>query len=1442
MKLQSRRRPTSGPTRLRAFLVGSAALSLLVVPWAAAPAHAATYALVYSTSADRAAPVGLDGAAVGGSIYVFTTPDTSVSKVDFFLDNPAASGTPFHTEGAGPFDFVGTSGSLALPYNTSSLTDGGHSITAKVTLSGGAAGPVLTGNFTVSNSTNNGPAAPTGVLATAGDTQVSLSWNAAAGAVGYNVFRSTTSTVNTSGAPVNGATKITGTTFVNTGLTNDTTYYYVVQSVDSQDRSALSSTVSATPVAAPTQSDIYSIVFSTSANRSAPLPLSSASVSGNIYAFTTPTTNVSKVVFYLDDPTRSGTPYHTETWRPFDFVGGTDTTALPFDTASLTDGTHRISAVFTLTGGAAGPALTATFTVGNASSSPAAPVVTPSAGNGVVSLSWGGVAGVTGYNVFRSTTSTVNTTGTPLNGATKITGTSYTDTAVVNGTTYYYVVQAVGSNGLTTNSAVVSATPNPPNPQPGSVSAKINFSNSTFVPPTGYLRDFGEALSSRTGPEQGTGYTYGWVTPGTNTPLSLVGNGRDRAYSGQPDRRLASLMHMQGGDYASFPDVKTPGSWAMLVPNGWYAVTVAVGDAGGATNSQHTINVENQNAIWRFQPTSNNQFDTATATVNVTDNYLTVSAAGGTNTKIDYLTIDSVANTSARPSVTQVAPVNTESGARRDVPVTVSVAMPTVGAGIDGNTLTSSTVSLVNAATGAQVNASLNTTGGGDAIILQPTTVLAALTTYRFTVTTGVKDTVGASFLPWSSVFTTGTTGGPTGGTSASFAQFPQATTAGELYTTLVMGPDGNLYAAGLHGVINRFPIGADGTLGTPTAITTVVDNEGGPRNLIGLAFAPGSTAANPTLWISSSADAYSNAPDWSGSIAKLTGANLTTYAKIVSNLPRSVSDHQTNDISFGPDGALYFAQGSMSSLGAADSTWGLRPEHPLSAAVLRLDPTQITSAPLDAKTADGGGTYNPKAAGAPLTIYASGVRNAYDLLWHSNGSLYAPTNGGSAGGNTPSTPSPLPAACSSRIDAATNGNYTGPAVTGLTNVADTQKDYLFKIVKGGYYGHPNPTGCEWVLNGGNPTAAVDPGEVAEYPVGTLPDRNWRGAAYDFGLHYSPNGVIEYQSSASGGALKNWMLITRYSAGSDVIAMKLGAGGVVTDVEVGIPGFTDLGNPLGIVENPANGNIYVSSLGNAQIVLLKPGTPPASVSAPTNVAATPGNGTVALSWTAGTGATGYNVFRSTTSPVATTGTPLSGATPITATSYTDNAVTNGTTYYYIVQSVGAGGATANSTQVQATPTAPTPGGALVVSSPDDAILGLPGSRLVFSTYSSSATPAKALTLTNTGTASITVSDIAIGGTNPGSYRLAAGQPTTVTLAAGASATVNVLFTPTAATNCPTTASPNLIANMEQYATLSFTTNSATSPTGSASLAGVNACGPEGNFEPVLAQVTRALGY
>ncbi|HKQ77388.1 MAG TPA: endo-1,4-beta-xylanase [Blastocatellia bacterium] len=87
--------------------------------------------------------------------------------------------------------------------------------------------------------------APTGLAATAGNAQVQLSWNASAGATSYNVKRATTS-----GGPYTTVASVSSPSFTNMGLTNGTTYFYVVSAVGANVESANSSQVSATPLAA----------------------------------------------------------------------------------------------------------------------------------------------------------------------------------------------------------------------------------------------------------------------------------------------------------------------------------------------------------------------------------------------------------------------------------------------------------------------------------------------------------------------------------------------------------------------------------------------------------------------------------------------------------------------------------------------------------------------------------------------------------------------------------------------------------------------------------------------------------------------------------------------------------------------------------------------------------------------------------------------------------------------------------------------------------------------------------------------------------------------------------------------------------------------------------------------------------------------------------------
>jgi hypothetical protein len=129
------------------------------------------------------------------------------------------------------------------------------------------------------------------------------------------------------------------------------------------------------------------------------------------------------------------------------------------------------------------------------------------------------------------------------------------------------------------------------------------------------------------------------------------------------------------------------------------------------------------------------------------------------------------------------------------------------------------------------------------------------------------------------------------------------------------------------------------------------------------------------------------------------------------------------------------------------------------------------------------------------------------------------------------------------------------------------------------------------------------------------------------------------------------------------------------------------------VTAPSNGNIappgyymlfLVDSSGVPSVAkFVQVGAQPGVPAVPTNVMATAANGQVTLSWSASSGATSYNVKRSTTS-----GGPYTTVASPSTTSYTDGGLTNGTTYYYVVSAVNTAGESANSTQVSATPASP----------------------------------------------------------------------------------------------------------------------------------------------------------
>jgi fibronectin type 3 domain-containing protein len=270
------------------------------------------------------------------------------------------------------------------------------------------------------------PAVPAGLAATAGNAQVTLTWNSSTGANSYHVKRSTVS-----GAEIQIAAP-TSNTFTDASVTNGTKYFYVVSAVNSAAESANSNEVSTTPAAPPTAP-------------AAPTILQGAA--GNAKVTLTWNASTGATSYHVKRSTTAGAESQIAAPASNSF---TDTTV-----ANGTKYFYEVSAVNSAGESANSNEINAT---------PTAPATTPSAptglqgtaGNAQVALTWTASTGATSYHVKRSTSSGTETQ------ISAPTSTSFTDTTVINGTKYFYVVSAVNSTGESANSNEVSATPSAP--------------------------------------------------------------------------------------------------------------------------------------------------------------------------------------------------------------------------------------------------------------------------------------------------------------------------------------------------------------------------------------------------------------------------------------------------------------------------------------------------------------------------------------------------------------------------------------------------------------------------------------------------------------------------------------------------------------------------------------------------------------------------------------------------------------------------------------------------------------------------------------------------------------------------------------------------------------------------------------------------------------------
>ena len=155
----------------------------------------------------------------------------------------SAASTSAQVSGMGGSSALGTSGTSTTPSTSTAATSATTS--NAMNSSGGMATTAATITTGAGGTTNTGaPLDELTLAAVPGNGTIGLEWPAIEGALGYNVYWSTTP-----GVTPGGGTLVSGAPrgFVHRGLTNEQPYYYVVTTLLADGESAPSAEVSATP-------------------------------------------------------------------------------------------------------------------------------------------------------------------------------------------------------------------------------------------------------------------------------------------------------------------------------------------------------------------------------------------------------------------------------------------------------------------------------------------------------------------------------------------------------------------------------------------------------------------------------------------------------------------------------------------------------------------------------------------------------------------------------------------------------------------------------------------------------------------------------------------------------------------------------------------------------------------------------------------------------------------------------------------------------------------------------------------------------------------------------------------------------------------------------------------------------------------------------------------
>ena len=360
--------------------------------------------------------------------------------------------------------------------------------------------------------------------------------------------------------------------------------------------------------------------------------------------------------------------------------------------------------------------------------------------------------------------------------------------------------------------------------------------------------------------------------------------------------------------------------------------------------------------------------------------------------------------------------------------------------------------------------------------------------------------------------------------------------------TTLAFGPDRKLYVGTQTGMVAKFTLGENYTV-VESVISTVVAASELPsfRTILGIAFDPMDTSPNPTAFVTHStlfhgSNASYTGVSINGKVSALSGPNLDSMQHVVTNLPVSDRDHAVNGLVFGDNGDLYIQVGGNTNAGVPGKLSGSRSQEDnvLSSATL--------VAHLGSENFNGTLEYGSDGslmAGSGVEVFATGERNSFDIVLHSNGNLYATDNGPNKGFGGEST------SCTSADD------------------DPSEPDELNLVVRDAFYGQANRPRGQCVWRSANQKSDM----TYTAPLKQLPS--------------STNGIVEFETAHFGGQLLRNLIVGQYQGNLYRIVLNE-SGGVAFGPSV----LSEEGG-LDVTQGP-DGTLFVAQIESSTILYHRP--------------------------------------------------------------------------------------------------------------------------------------------------------------------------------------------------------------------------------------------------------------